>query len=504
MAGMFEILSGLAMIILLLYYYLTSNFDFWKVRGVKGPRPIPLFGNTKDVIFQKKILAQYLEELCLLPCYKDEPYIGIFVRNTPILILKDPILIKDVLIKDFTSFSERHTSVTKKVEPLSQHLFHLEVAKWRPLRNKLSPAFTSGKLKEMFPLIVECSHHLEQYINNMPDNNTVEIYELMGKFNTDVIGNCAFGIEMNAIADDNSEFRKMGKEIFHSSLKREIREALRTSFPKLYNHLSFLFDYSNLTNFFLNIVKETMEYRKKYNFIRHDFINILMELKEQPNKLGEEIELTDSLCAAQAYLFFGAGFESSSWTMSNVLYELAQHHDIQDKVRKEIKEEYSRNNGTIVFESIKRMKYLHAVFQETLRKHPPVWNLFRKCTASSYTFQGTKLTIPKNQTIFIPILGIHHDPNIYPKPEVFDPNRFNDENNAINDTTYIPFGRGPRSCMGERFADYQSKVGLATFLRNYKIDVSEKTEIPYGIRQSSFLLHPTNGIYLKISKINEE
>lgn len=51
--------------------------------------------------------------------------------------------------------------------------------------------------------------------------------------------------------------------------------------------------------------------------------------------------------------------------MSNVLYELAQHHDIQDKVRKEIKEEYSRNNGTIVFESIKRMKYLHAIFQGT-------------------------------------------------------------------------------------------------------------------------------------------
>lgn len=123
----------------------------------------------------------------------------------------------------------------------------------------------------------------------MPDNNVVEIYELMGKFNTDVIGNCAFGIEMNAIADDNSEFRRMGKEIFHSSLKREIREVMRTSFPKLYNHLSFLFDYSNLTNFFLNIVKETMEYRKKYNFIRHDFINILMELKNQPNKLGEEI-----------------------------------------------------------------------------------------------------------------------------------------------------------------------------------------------------------------------
>lgn len=87
---------------------------------------------------------------------------------------------------------------------------------------------------------------------------------------------------------------------------------------------------------------------------------------------------------------------------------------------------------------------------ETLRKHPPVWNLFRKCTASSYTFQGTELTIPKNQTVFIPILGIHHDPNIYPNPEVFDPKRFIGEDNTINNTTYIPFGRGPRSCMGKK------------------------------------------------------
>lgn len=144
MAGIFEILSGLATIILLLYYYLTRTFDYWKVRGVKGPRPIPFFGNVMDVMFQKKILAKYLEELC--QTYKDEPYIGIFVRNTPILILKEPTLIKDVLIKDFTCFSERHTTVTKK----ASNFFNLVIIDRRNQRERRTTAVGSVILLFLF------------------------------------------------------------------------------------------------------------------------------------------------------------------------------------------------------------------------------------------------------------------------------------------------------------------------------------------------------------------
>lgn len=68
----------------------------------------------------------------------------------------------------------------------------------------------------------------------------------------------------------------------------------------------------------------------------------------------------------------------------------------------------------------------------------------------SYTFRGTKLTVQKHQRIFISIIGLHHDPNIYPNPDVFDPERFLTENNKINDGTYIPFGRGPRNCIGKK------------------------------------------------------
>lgn len=221
MAQTLEIVCGIAIIIFLLYRYLASSFDFWKVRNVKGPKPNLLFGNIKDLMLQRKSMADFLLEV--YKEFKDEPYVGVYFRSTPILLLQDPQLIKDILIKDFSNFPQRGTPVTEKVEPLSQHLVFLEAKRWRPLRNKLSPAFSSGKLKEMFPLMLECGKHLENYLNKIPENDIVEFRDITAKYTTDVIGNCVFGIEMNAIVDEDSEFRKMGKKIFRHFYKKSYK-----------------------------------------------------------------------------------------------------------------------------------------------------------------------------------------------------------------------------------------------------------------------------------------
>ena len=112
----FEILCGIAAVILFLYYFLTLTFDFWKSRGVPGPRPIPGFGNFKDVMFTKISPGDYLTKI--YNTYKDEPLVGIFSRKTPILIIKDLNLIKDVLIKDFTKFADRGLPIFDKVRIL--------------------------------------------------------------------------------------------------------------------------------------------------------------------------------------------------------------------------------------------------------------------------------------------------------------------------------------------------------------------------------------------------
>lgn len=115
MATTFEILCTVVAVTLALYYYLTSTFNFWKERGVAGPRPYPLVGNIGKTIIGKISMGDYLKELYDKPEFKNEPLIGIFTRRTPILIVKDPELIKDVLIKDFSKISDRGITVFEKV-----------------------------------------------------------------------------------------------------------------------------------------------------------------------------------------------------------------------------------------------------------------------------------------------------------------------------------------------------------------------------------------------------
>lgn len=268
------------------YYWTRSNFDFWKSRKVVGPRPLPLIGNLKDVLLGKTSMGQLLKSV--YDENRDEAVIGIYLRRQPVLLLVDPEVIKDVLIKDFSVFGERGLRTFEKVEPLTQHLVNLEHARWRPLRTKLSPVFTSGKLKQMFYLLVECGEHLEKYIEKLiAKNEAIECRELTAKFTTDVIGNCAFGLKLNALVDENSEFRKMGRSVFAPDWRNFLRLRIRESAPWLYSIVGrFLFD-QKITHFFMRIMKETMEHRKNNGIVKHDFIDLVMELKDHPDKVGD-------------------------------------------------------------------------------------------------------------------------------------------------------------------------------------------------------------------------
>ncbi|KAL7292080.1 hypothetical protein TKK_0014355 [Trichogramma kaykai] len=500
--GSFELLSGVCLLLLAIYYYYVANYNFWSSQKVPGPKPLPVFGNVKDVILGKMSLGDYLTKI--YNEYVDEPIIGIYDRRKPICVVKDPELIKDVLIKDFTAFADRGLSRNYKVEPLHKTLFFLEPKGWRPLRSNLSPTFTSGKLKDMFYLLVECADHLQQYLAKCVERDPViECCELTAKFTTDVIGSCAFGLKMNALTEEESQFRIIGRKIFRTNGMKFVKSRIKEYLPFMLNWFPAFFYDHEVNDFFINTMRQTMEYRKKNNVRRADFVDLLMELRENPQKVGD-IELDDVLITSQAFLFFVAGFETSSSTISNALYELAQHQPIQDKLRREIYEELERCDGQIKYDSIKNMSYMDKVFNETLRKYPPLTSLMRRST-QPYTFYGTKVTIPAHTRLLIPVFAIHRDPQIYPESDIFDPERFSEENkNTRHSSHYLPFGDGPRNCIGMRFAIIQSKVGLVKILNNYRVEVCDKTLIPYPKNPRAFLLAPLGGIHLKFTKIESD
>ncbi|XP_053982863.1 probable cytochrome P450 6a14 [Hylaeus volcanicus] len=501
MISTMELICGIAAVLLAMYYYFSAKFNYWKDRGVPGPKPMVPFGNFMAHTLGQMSLVEYA--MRLYQKYKEEPMVGIFVRRTPTLVINDAELVKDVLIKDFPMFANRGFLENKVADPLDQHLFVMDASSWRPLRTQLSPVFTSGKLKGTFSLILDCARQLEEYLDYLvAKREPVDVRDLAAKFATDVIGSCAFGIDMNSLSDAESEFRKMGKEVFAKDLTAVLRFRVKECIPKLFDLLGYVLPYNELTKFFIKITSDTLEYREKNNIVRPDFMNTLLELRRHPEKVSD-IELTEMVLAAQAFAFFGAGFETSSGTISHALYELALNQDIQEKLRQEINEYHTKYNGDWKYETLKEMVYLDKIFHETLRKYPVFAFLIREATGD-YTFRGTKVSITKGTKVWIPIYAFHWDPSIYPEPEKFIPERFDEDVKRTRHAMhYLPFGDGPRNCIGARFAIFQSKVGIISIIRNYKVDVCEKTPIPYEYHPLAFVLAPKNDLYLKLTKVEK-
>lgn len=146
------------------------------------------------------------------------------------------------------------------------------------------------------------------------------------------------------------------------------------------------------------------------------------------------------------------------------------------------------------------------IFSETLRRWPNAIAADRQCT-KPYTIQPVTseekpIHIEKGEIIWIPIFGIHHDPKYYPEPQKFDPERFNDENkHKINPYTYLPFGVGPRNCIGSRFALLEWKALFFQILLNFELVPIKKTVIPLKISKKSFNLLPEGGAWLGFKPI---
>lgn len=118
---------------------------------------------------------------------------------------------------------------------------------------------------------------------------------------------------------------------------------------------------------------------------------------------------------------------------------------MQERLRSEIQEGLEKNEGKLDYDLLFSFPYLEMVVKETLRKYPILPAMLRKCN-KDFKIPRTELVIPSGVNVLIPIYSIHHDPEYYPSPSVFDPERFSPENNeSRNPITYLAFGEGPRS-----------------------------------------------------------
>ncbi|XP_013140124.1 PREDICTED: cytochrome P450 6B2-like [Papilio polytes] len=497
--------------VIVLYLYSISAFNYWKKRGIKHDPPIPFLGNNMRQFFQKASMAMLATEA--YNKYPNEKVVGFFRGMKPELVIRDPEIAKRILVTDFQHFYARGFNPHKTViEPLLKNLFFADGDLWRLIRQRFTPAFSTAKLKGMFPIITDRAEKLQIITEEVSHLDSYDVRELMARYTTDFIGACGFGISMDSLSNENSEFRRLGKRIFERTPKDAMFAALKLLFPELCKNLNFLDPELEKSMIFL--VQTVMKERNYKPSGKNDFIDLMLELKEKGTIIGESIEsknkdgtpkvvtleMTDMIMIAQVFVFFGAGFETSSTASSYTLHQLAFNPEYQRKVQEEIDQVLKKYDNKITYDAVNEMACLENAFYEAMRMYPSVAYIVRMCTSPKYTIPEIGVTINEGVKVMIPIQAMHNDVSYFEEPEKFNPERFNLGRKQFKDV-FLPFGEGPRACVGERLGQMQSMAGLAAVLQKFTVEpakcsVRDPKPEPTAIVAEGFV----GGLPLKIRK----
>nr|XP_021524544.1 phylloquinone omega-hydroxylase CYP4F11 isoform X2 [Aotus nancymaae] len=220
-----------------------------------------------------------------------------------------------------------------------------------------------------------------------------------------------------------------------------------------------------------------------------DFIDVLLLSKNEDGK-----ELSDEDIRAEADTFMFGGHDTSASGLSWVLYHLSRHPEYQERCRQEVLELLKdREPIEIEWDDLAKLPFLTMCIKESLRLHPPVPAITRRCTQDMVLPDGR--VIPKGMICLISVFGTHHNPAVWPDPEVYDPFRFDPENvKERSPLAFIPFSAGPRNCIGQAFAMAEMKVVLALTLLRFRV-LLDHTE---PRRKPELVMRAEGGLWLRV------
>lgn len=514
-----------------IYRRVTKYYNYFHDKPIPSMATSPLFGSTGALMMKKLAFNDFIKQI--YNKYPNAKVFGLFDMSSKMFVIRDPELIKKITVKDFEHFVNRRPLFgdSNKEDNNENILFNktlvgLNDQRWRDMRAILSPAFTGSKMRAMFELIEEYSGRMVNILKEQSQSTGYVDYEMKDCFSrmaNDIIATCAFGLQVESLKSRENEFYVTGKKMMNfNRLSVLFRVMGLRFFPGLMIKMGVDIVDREQAHYFSKIIKEAVKARDEHGIVRPDMIHLLMQARKGILKHQQETTeasagfatveesdvgkivisrtMTEPEFIAQCLIFFLAGFDTVSTGMVFMAYELALNLDVQQKLHDEIAETHRQLGGKpLTYDTLQKMKYMDMVVSEALRMWP-VAAFDRKCVRDYEVDDGAglKFTIDEGTCIWVPVHGIHHDPKYYPNPEKFDPERFSDGNKAnIDMTMYLPFGIGPRNCIGSRFALMEIKAVMYALLLSFSIERNEKSQVPLKLVKGFTGLGVENGLNLR-------
>lgn len=414
--------------------------------------------------------------------------------------------------------------------------------RWKRVRSILTPSFSAAKMKEMVPLINTAIDALMNNLNaHAESGEAFDIHKCFGCFTMDVIASVAFATQVDSQNNPDDPFVSHAQMFFTFSFFRPIMMFF-IAFPFIAAPLVGVIPNKRrdkMNHFFINSIQKIIKQREEQppDQRRRDFLQLMLDARtstesvsleqfdtgnhsdelnhrnqqtpspasdqddragaqESPNRRPQRKMITEDEIVGQALIFLLAGYETSSNTLAFTCYLLALHPECQQKVQEEVDEFFTRHESPD-YSNVQELKYLDMVVSESLRLYPPGFRFAREI---EHDIEVNGQFLPKGVTLEIPAGFLHHDPEYWPEPEKFIPERFTPEAKASRHPfVYLPFGAGPRNCVGMRLAQLEIRMALVRLIHRFSIEACSETKVPLELKSSS-TLGPKNGIFIKLKR----
>ncbi|XP_075533652.1 cytochrome P450 3A8-like isoform X2 [Dermacentor variabilis] len=385
---------------------------------------------------------------------------------------------------------------------------------WKRVRSVVNPAFSSAKMKLMSRVMNDCGNTLVEVISERLSTGraTVDVTKLSQALSMDVVTKCALAWQVDCQRDHGNPIMKRLQKILLEVDELVIASAMALPvLRKIYAWIFPLLSYGRLFHLITESLRKVISVRaaelNDTTRTTADIVQLMLEAKtETARRNCGEVEITDSHLLANCFLFLAAGFETTAATLAFLLYELARHPEEQDKLFHELKSQLLENSEQLDYDDVQKLKRMDMVISECLRLYPPLVLFTSRVCDKDVTLSG--YTVPAGAHVILPTWHIHHNPDIWPEAHMFIPDRFGSSmvrgEERRHPAAYVPFGLGPRECIGRRFALLELKTALAKLVMTYVFSVCKETDDPLEFIVPAVTVNPARNIMLQVTRRKAE
>lgn len=412
-----------------------------------------------------------------------DPYVVSHMLGRNTMFVCDPDLVQQVLVDDAESFVKAEP-MRRSLEPaLGKGILTSEGARWRLHRRVSAPVFRPAHVNSFIPAMITASREMRDAWAVLPEGAPLEITHEMMRVTFEIILETMLSGRGNV---DVGRTEVSIRDFLESTSWQTALSALGaptwTPFPGKGKS-------ERGGEYLRQTVTERIVERRQTGERRSDLLSLMLDAKDPETGEGlDDVDIRDNIIT-----FIGAGHETTALALTWTFFLLARNPDIERRVLAEI----AQVTGGAPLEAgqVAELAYTRQVVQESMRVYPPVAMVVRQSTRD-LDIGGVKITPHDN--VFVPIYAIHHHKNLWPNPETFDPDRFAPEAvKARHRWSYLPFGAGPRICIGMGFALLEAVAILGTLLPAARLSAEPDFEPTPKLRVT---MRPAEGMPMRLHK----